>query len=324
MEAIRDCNQQNNNVYDISINCRYDLENDAQINELNESVKDRDFAREILDKAIADRRVHFIEIDIDQYNDVYRIRFRIPPGIEYFIQDFQQIYLEWSKIISLKIAKKVFQSIRELIPASEPIKFEDNFFFIGGNSLLLLKLQRKLNAQFSINLDLLDLINRPIISAFIAIIESLIFKTSKEGVKIKDSTQIVEVIYKSHTTPKLVMVLFHSLIGGNLCYNHLINSLKLKHPFLLILGIQHPETFKKDEHSQYNFNTFNELTDFYSKCLNNYFNNKRLNKILFIGASLGALIAHECCAKMNEMKHKIDTVSFLKLNIKFIISCFLI
>lgn len=317
MEAIRDCNQQNNIVYDISINCRYDLENDAQINELNESVKDRDFAREILDKAIADRRIHFIEIDIDQYIDVYRIRFRILPGIEYFIQDFQQIYLEWSKIISLKIAKKVFQSIRELIPVSEPIKFEDNFFFIGGNSLLLLKLQRKLNAQFSINLDLLDLINRPIISAFIAIIESLIFNTSKkEIIKIKDSPQIIEVIYTSHSTPNLVMVLFHSLIGGNLCYNYLINSLKSKHPSLLILGIQHPETFKKDKHSQYNFNTFNELTDFYSKSLNNYFNTKSLNKIQFIGASLGALIAHECCAKMNEMRHKIDTVSFLKCKVE--------
>lgn len=301
------------------------MENDAQINELNESVKDQDFAREILNEALPNRRMHFIEIDVDQYQTDYRIRFRLPSGMEHFIRDFQQISTQWSKLIPFKIGEKVFQSIHELIPTIKGISFQDNFFFIGGNSLLLLKLQRKLNSYFSINLNLIDLINSPIINSIISLIENLLLKkdylnddvtnelklTTKDS--IKESAQIVQIIYETESETDSVVVFFHSLIGGNLCYNYLINSLKLNNPFLLILGIQHPETFKKDENlSKFNFNTFNELIEFYSNNLNNYFmNNKKFFKIQFIGASLGALIAYECCVKMNKMGHKIDAVCFI-------------
>lgn len=342
-------------LFDISINCRYDLENDSYINRLTETVKDRNFAQDILEEAVPNRQINLIEIDVDQYSEDYRIRFRIPRKLKYFISDFQQICQEWLKIIPLKIPEKVCQAVKEIIPENLPeiLSMDDNFFFLGGNSLLLLKLHRKLNNEFSVNLDLIDFINHPTIAMFIANIEchitkkltnlNLIQTPKKENLKAKLDNfkeivelatieeapeaiinteniivnkfeNIVQVIYEKtpNLLPNLIIVFFHSLIGGNLCYSQLINSLKAKHSSMLILGIQHPETFKKHENAEFNFNTFKELIDYYSNCLENYFNKHvrfEDDKIVFIGASLGALLAYECSINLKDFKPKIQVVS---------------
>ncbi|KIH67423.1 AMP-binding enzyme [Ancylostoma duodenale] len=108
---------------------------------------------------------------------------------------------------------------------------EDNFFFVGGNSLLLLKLRYELNREFRAELGIQDLLNALVFTEMVSMLRRL--RRPSEIVKILSDSQ----------NPDYVLVFVHPLYGGSVPYAALIHSLRELRQQFRILTVQHPNSF---------------------------------------------------------------------------------
>lgn len=329
-------------LFNIYINCRYELENELYLTAMKDVIIDKTFTEETLELIKNDNNElnHFIELDVDKLSKTYDIKLKISTinnTIIYntnFIYEFLNLFEKQCKQIFANDLKNVsyivYQAICETLNSKLEFKNNETFFSIGGNSLLLIKLRRLLEIKLAISIDLLDLINNleidKIIQLCIAKIniknennqliknqnKSLsihkpfytISDKSKKEIKKNNITnsQLIQRLYVSpnffqkENNAKIIFVMFHALLGGNLTYMTLKDSIKTFNTNnLMIIGIQHPETFYKTT-NYFPQNSLLELAKYYSKNLENYLieNNLIKNiKFIFIGASMGATIAYE-------------------------------
>ncbi|VDN24212.1 unnamed protein product [Cylicostephanus goldi] len=106
----------------------------------------------------------------------------------------------------------------------------DNFFLVGGHSLLLLKLRYELNQEFNTALGIQDLLNALV---FCQMVEMLC--TKKSNVKIVD-------LICSSPNPRKTLVFVHPLYGGSIPYATLIQHIRQREHYS-VLTVQHPNTF---------------------------------------------------------------------------------
>lgn len=107
----------------------------------------------------------------------------------------------------------------------EPIGIKDDFFELGGNSLLAMRLFADIEHKFTKKLPLALLLSSPTIETIAAIIQ-------QETVFVNTAKNLVE-IQTQGTKPPLFML--HPLGGEVLCYRHLAKYLGLEQP---IYGLQ--------------------------------------------------------------------------------------
>ncbi|KIH46767.1 AMP-binding enzyme [Ancylostoma duodenale] len=108
---------------------------------------------------------------------------------------------------------------------------EDNFFFVGGNSLLLLRLRYELNREFRAELGVQDLLNALVFTEMVSMLCRL-GRSSKVVTAISDPPD-----------PEYVLIFVHPLYGGSVPYAGLIQSLRELRQQFRILTVQHPNSF---------------------------------------------------------------------------------
>lgn len=374
LNAIRQrCSQlySNERLYNIYINCRYNLESESHLKTMKHAIIDHHFTEETLDYIKNDNNElnHFIELDIDQQSDCYDIKLKVSTTNESIKNDTNLIFkffnlfenqCQYFSVKSLQnISSAVHQAINETLAIEIQFTNNETFFSIGGNSLLLIKLRRLLEKKLNISIDLLDLVNNLEIAKMIQLCEKslpasisnnieklkidkdvLLLKSKIEDQASSDKNEKFEfalinenlssfVIQRLYSSPnfnekinsKTVIVMFHALLGGNLAYMTLKDSIKkFNTNNLVIIGVQHPETFCKTK-SDFPQNSLKKLADYYGEQLENYLNRNNLlenTKIVFIGASMGATIAYEVCIFLRNNISvnlvKIKNIKFTKLN----------
>ncbi|RCN44233.1 hypothetical protein ANCCAN_09751 [Ancylostoma caninum] len=108
---------------------------------------------------------------------------------------------------------------------------DDNFFFVGGNSLLLLKLRYELNREFRVELGVQDLLNALVFTEMLSVL-----------CRLRRSSKVVTAI-SDPSDPDYVLIFVHPLYGGSVPYTGLIQSLRELRQHFRILTVQHPNSF---------------------------------------------------------------------------------
>ncbi|KAI1720343.1 condensation domain-containing protein [Ditylenchus destructor] len=346
-EGLRKFVGRGENLFDIYLNCRYGLEDEtvSGLSKMPEAVLDRNCSRQIF----GDFRwaTHFMEISVDQHENYHEVEVVVGKRSDNrsfdeeiareFIQKLKAECNEMATICKENVSKILKSAIISTLDSENgaQISENDNFFHIGGNSFLLLKLRRKLEIAFGIHLDLGELANRPIIEEMVKYIEWLVLMKHSNEVKEESlsnsgkSVDLATIIMQANDpvqefsmtdenkSADILLVFFHALVGGNLCYSALhksINNLAASYGNILAIGIQHPNTFQKanGKSSPSNFGTFTELCQYYANFLEKFVkrNRERITentRITFVGASIGAALAYECGVGLED-SIKVDVI----------------
>ncbi len=136
------------------------------------------------------------------------------------------------------------QMWQEILGVSE-LKNTDNFFNVGGNSLLAVQLFSKIAGVFKINLPLAALIEAEDFEAFVKNLENKLPKTHAESATHTNKTESISVIpqiYKSLVAIKSAgeknpIFCFHGVGGNILNYVTLVPATKNERPLLALQSI---------------------------------------------------------------------------------------
>ncbi|KAK6018815.1 hypothetical protein OSTOST_15575, partial [Ostertagia ostertagi] len=127
----------------------------------------------------------------------------------------------------------------------------DHFFFIGGNSIALIKLRYEINAEFGKHFSVQDLLNGLVFSEMRSMIDST-----------STSLRIATVVHNP-PRPRFNLVFIHALYGGSVPYADLIMSLKQLDNFQVIT-VQHPNTFGFESDDLRFFNSVQSVAETYA------------------------------------------------------------
>uniref|UniRef100_A0A915DZ70 oleoyl-[acyl-carrier-protein] hydrolase n=1 Tax=Ditylenchus dipsaci TaxID=166011 RepID=A0A915DZ70_9BILA len=321
--------EKHENLFEVFLNCRYGLEDEQSLKQMEDAVLDLEFAEELLDSIRINKANQFLEINVDQMSSkkCFQVQMRSNDKtveLSKFFELFKIKCLGIAKVGRMQIAEGVRLAVCQTLSPNiklEHIKDEDNFFALGGNSFSLLKLRRKLNERFEVEVDIQQLISNPGMQAIEKHVEDLVLhnfqvsshesldrdENSSEAVLNPSSVSkiVVQNIFvpDSRNTPEVILVLFHPLIGGNICYRHLSRQLQKQAKRLFwIIGIQHPATFSDTPLP--NIDSLHQLTQFYADRITDHFKSLIHDiaeaKLVFVGASLGSVLAYECAQKMKD------------------------
>ncbi|EPB73157.1 AMP-binding enzyme [Ancylostoma ceylanicum] len=156
---------------------------------------------------------------------------------------------------------------------------DDNFFFVGGNSLLLLKLRYEINREFRAELGVQDLLNALVFTEMACMLSRKV-RSSKIVTAISDSPD-----------PAYVLIFVHPLYGGSVPYAGLIQSLREQQPQFRILTVQHPNTFGYESSDMRFFDSIQSLARSYAEEVNQHIG--ECKRVVLVGASFGGTMAVE-------------------------------
>ncbi len=162
------------------------------------------------------------------------------------------------------------------------ISLSDNFFELGGNSLLTLRLVSKINKEFSIVLEMKEIIEHPVFSTLydrIILLKDFQEKNSKTEETIDFVKSIPDPIIKlNETGNKTPLFLIHPVGGNVFYYIPLVKSLAKDRT---VYAIQDPGIRCR----QPLFESLNEMASFYIKVIKKY---QPKGPYLLAGSSFGA------------------------------------
>uniref|UniRef100_A0A1I7YYK3 oleoyl-[acyl-carrier-protein] hydrolase n=2 Tax=Steinernema glaseri TaxID=37863 RepID=A0A1I7YYK3_9BILA len=248
-------------LYDVYLNCRYDLENEESLTMVEASSNSQ--------LRLPSSSTHPMEIDVDEFKEVFRVSVRLKGQHDHLSRIVAGLKQE---LKHLSTVTKVKTIVSELVKIeADRLAEEDNFFDIGGNSLLLLKLRTKLNQKFGSIISVTDLLENQRIIDIAHLLN-------------EDTTEIalVSVIHQAACEEK-ILVFLHPLIGGSLAYSNLYPAIQSKLPNVTIVSVDHPSPIK--EHS------IEDLCKRYILELQPYV--AEPEKMTLIGASFGGILCYE-------------------------------
>jgi amino acid adenylation domain-containing protein len=168
----------------------------------------------------------------------------------------------------------------------------DNFFEVGGNSLLATQVVSRATNTFECNIPLRVLFEYPILTDWVAEIERLKLLEASEGTKQNSEKCIVKIQQKGEKTP----IFFVHPVGGTIsCYLTLARQLGENQPFYALQG--------------HGFVDANSKLDSVEMMAEHY-----LKEILEVqpegpyrlgGWSMGGFIAYEIASKLKENGHEV-------------------
>lgn len=306
VEALRDISPPGRPLYDVYLNCRYDLEAERSIEQgMPEAVLDRSLRERLVPQLLAE---HFIHLSVDEVGTDYSVKLVITPGggrrVDLTrVNTFQQAFMVLSQGHPARdeVSAGVSDAILETLQAAggpsargNQLLASDSFFALGGNSLLLLKLRRRLECHFSgIRVELAQLVQKPTVGEMEAYVRALL------GQPAPPTAVPVQFVYGQGSDREMsrVLVFFPALIGGCACYSRVFEHLKtlLDASSLangtLVLGLQQPANMR-------DFSSFLQLAGYFAGTIKDTLHQRhgRLDgraKIVLVGVSIGALLAYE-------------------------------
>ncbi|MGB8703344.1 MAG: acyltransferase domain-containing protein, partial [Thermosynechococcaceae cyanobacterium] len=146
----------------------------------------------------------------------------------------------WEKRAARRRALKTTlkQTLVEILEQSlgiDAIGVHDNFFEVGGDSLLAIELSARLSKKFQVNLNQSQLIETPTIEMLASVIEKA--RNSKQ----KSPSSLVEIQPKGSKKP---IFCIHPAGGNSFCYLNLVNYLDPDQP---LYGLEDPNINKNSQ-----------------------------------------------------------------------------
>ncbi|KAK0394430.1 hypothetical protein QR680_000731 [Steinernema hermaphroditum] len=264
-----------NELYEVYLNCRYGLENEESLTMAEVAPN----SHHVLPLS----STHPLEVDVDQFREAFKVTIRLK-GKEHFLPLIEDGLK--NELAALSAITKVKEIVGTLLK-TEPYKLdeEDNFFEVGGNSLLLLKLRNKLNEVFQKSISVLDLLSNQRLTDIANL-------TCAD----RQHTSTVSVVHKAIPEDR-IFIFLHPLIGGSVAYSNLYPLMISKLPNSSVLAV-HPAAEVKEE-------SIEELCKQYIAELKPYFADP--DKVALIGASFGGILCYEI-AKQTRLPFKIISI----------------
>jgi amino acid adenylation domain-containing protein len=171
-----------------------------------------------------------------------------------------------------------------------PIGVRDNFFDIGGHSLLVMRLMSQIKSKFGKKLPVATLFKE-------ATIEYLAVRLRQQTVQLKRSP-LIEI---KPTGSKLPFYCVHPGGGNVFCYLDLARTLGTDQPFY---GLQHPGL----DGQQKPFTYIEEIADLYIKSL---MAQQPEGPYLLGGWSMGGMVAFEMAQQLSAQGHQIELLALI-------------
>ncbi|VDO61333.1 unnamed protein product, partial [Onchocerca flexuosa] len=223
------------------------------------------------------------------------------------------------------LAEKVRKIWHQLLEVSN-LKLDDNFFALGGHSLLLVHLRHKLYDEFKFDLNFEQFYRQPTLAA---LIDSIFTNTNiyngkeKSNYYIDKQTDKFDQIDQHHATllssplayssiPEIKSVRFVNLrekacTAGNLYMIHAIAGTIYPYFGLVSAIPQCLNIYAIEYEFHYPSNSLVELASFYAK---NIAKHSQMKPIYLMGHSLGGILAREIAHFLHD-NDKNDAVSFV-------------
>jgi amino acid adenylation domain-containing protein len=185
------------------------------------------------------------------------------------------------------------------------ISLSDNFFDLGGNSLLTLRLINKINKEFAIMLEIKEIIEHPVLAALSDKIVSL-QDSQKKNNTIETTIDFVKsisdpIIKLKNSGSKTPLFLIHPVGGNVFYYIPFVNSLDNDRP---VYAIQDPGIRCREPL----FESLNDMARFYIKVLKTY---QPKGPYLIAGSSFGANAAVEMARQLADQGDKLAFVGLI-------------
>lgn len=178
----------------------------------------------------------------------------------------------------------------------ESINIEDDFFKLGGDSLVAIQILSKMQTVFGIVLRPQTLLECPTIPQLSSVIRQKIAEKNKESEAETDSI-IVKIRSGSEDKP---LFFIHPIGGQVFCYKPLADCLKYNGP---IYGIQAAAENKC-------LNTIEEIASFYIQAIRKIQPNGPYH---FLGASFGGLVAYEMTRQLEEANERVNLLAMVDI-----------
>ena len=185
----------------------------------------------------------------------------------------------------------------------EKISLDDDFFDLGGNSILTLKMMLRLEKDFKISLKLQYIIEFPTLEKLSAKI--LLLKNNRENKMKKNTIGFTQhipdpIIILQDKGDKTALFLIHPVGGGVFYYLPLVKELGNDRP---VYGIQDPGIEAKEPL----FHSLKEMARFYIQAMKRY---QAVGPYCIAGSSFGANVAVEMARQLTDQG---DSLAFIGL-----------
>jgi phthiocerol/phenolphthiocerol synthesis type-I polyketide synthase E len=202
----------------------------------------------------------------------------------------------WKKRVAQRHALKTTlkQTLIEILEESlgvESISVHDNFFEIGGDSILAIELSSRLSKKFQVKLNQSQLIKTPTIEMLASVIEKA--KTTKQEVP----SSLVAIQSKGSKKP---IFCIHPAGGNSFCYLDLVNYLDRDQP---IYGLEDPNIHKGAQPID-----FKEKVKHYLKLIESIQPN---GPYFFVGYSYGGNMAFEIAVQLKKQGKEVAALIML-------------
>ncbi|TRU99279.1 MAG: acyltransferase domain-containing protein [Microcystis wesenbergii Mw_QC_B_20070930_S4] len=171
--------------------------------------------------------------------------------------------------------------------ALESLDVKDNFFDLGGDSLLAIQLISQLNKQFQVQLNQNQLMKSPTVATLALMIEQ-----ARSGERGASNASLVEIQPKGNKRP---LFCIHPAGGNVFCYLNLVNYLGSEQP---IYGLEDPNLFLEEKRHF----TFLEKAQYYMKLIQTVQNK---GPFLLLGYSYGGNMAFEIALQFEKQGHQV-------------------
>ncbi|KTD36799.1 peptide synthetase, non-ribosomal [Legionella nautarum] len=172
----------------------------------------------------------------------------------------------------------------------------DNFFEIGGHSLIAMNIMSQIQNQFKIRISMSLLFNHPTIHALALEIEPLLLTTNDESQELSLSERIIVPIKQTGTQTPLFFI--HPIGGSIFWYKDLEKYLDKDFP---LYGLQDPGL----EHQDLLYNSIEQMASSYIKAIQTI---QPQGPYLIGGASFGSTVAVEIANQLQQMNENIKAI----------------
>ncbi|WP_261595393.1 non-ribosomal peptide synthetase [Pseudoalteromonas holothuriae] len=185
------------------------------------------------------------------------------------------------------------QHVWQDLLATEHIDIHDNFFQIGGSSLLVMDLFERIDQEFGCKLNINTILSNPTIAGFASILRH----GAQQG---NDNSSFT--LLRKGVEQKKAICLLHPIGGTLLSYAALVNNWRTALP---IYGFESPAL---DRTNDYNFTSVESIAEHYADQLLSDFTG---NTVTLVGWSYGGVLSYELAKALSGSRISVDSVVML-------------
>jgi len=215
---------------------------------------------------------------------------------KHVLKPIAQLYSHKEHLSPQTKTEKKLHSIWCLIMNLQDVGIYDDFFEIGGHSLIAMNIINRIQDNFKINLSMRSLFNNPSIHSLALEIDQLLLATNLNPKELSYADKVIIPLKKSGT--KTPLFLIHPIGGSIFWYKALEKYIDKQTP---LYGIQDPGL----EKNALLFNSIEQMASFYIQTIQII---QPHGPYLIGGASFGSTVAIEMANQLQKMNEKLIAI----------------